>query len=239
MKKIKIISLILISILMFSGCSVNKSTEVDKATQQKNITKVQNDINEIIDKDYSYIKFNLGRPYATKYYVDLDEYNDSSDIKLDILQKKLEAQMIYPKEGYESSALYVQIDNGKAIGVKTDTFTGSTSGSKFIPDYVEKCDVVIDFYEKSDVLDDKKIDSKNLDKYINETVSDLNKDLEVNTSNAIAYSMDGKKNIHVYLLDDGSNKERILAVYEKDKKIVNISLGNDDKIINELLKEFK
>lgn len=52
MKILNIVSMLLISILIFSGCSMkNNKIEIDEATQQKNITKVQNDITEIMGEE--------------------------------------------------------------------------------------------------------------------------------------------------------------------------------------------
>ena len=42
----------LIVILMFSGCSMKSGKKVYKATQQKNITKIQNDVSEVMGKNY-------------------------------------------------------------------------------------------------------------------------------------------------------------------------------------------
>ncbi|EPZ55771.1 hypothetical protein H477_3132 [[Clostridium] sordellii ATCC 9714] len=45
----------------------NNKIEIDEATQQKNITKVQNDITEIMGKNYEDVIKNIGKPYLTTY----------------------------------------------------------------------------------------------------------------------------------------------------------------------------
>ena len=52
----------------------------DEATCQKTMTKVQNNVNEIIGKDYKYVLENMGRPYCTTYYIDMDKVKDISNI---------------------------------------------------------------------------------------------------------------------------------------------------------------
>lgn len=238
MRKIKIISLMLFSILIFSGCSVNKSTEVDKATQQKNITKLQNNVNEVIGKDYSYVRFNLGKPYATTYYVNLDNYNEVNEIDLNELEENLNAQMIYPKEGYESSALYVQISKNEVVGVRTDSFVGTAPGINSIPEYVDEYDVVIDFYENVKEINELKLQEKNLNNYINKDVDLLNTDLGINCANIIVHN--NNKTINIYPIKNSYEfEDGALIVHESNNKINNISIQNDTNIINNIIKELK
>lgn len=236
MRKIKIISLILVSVLVFSGCSVNKSKEVDKATQQKNITKVQNNINEIMGKDYEYIRSNLGEPYATTYYIDLANYNTISDINIDELTENLRAQMTYPKEGYESSALYIGINKNTVVDVRTDSFVGKSLGSEHAPEYVGRNDLIIDVYEKSRELDISEIDEKEIIKYINKDIDLLNNKLGVNSANVIINSKSKRKTINLYVATDSNT---ILVVKECNNKINNVSLQIEDNIISNIIKEFK
>ena len=75
MKKLLTFSFI-ISALLITGCS-NKSiksieTSYDEATYQKTMTKVQNNVNEIIGKKYIYVLDYMGNPYCTRYYLDTD-----------------------------------------------------------------------------------------------------------------------------------------------------------------------
>ena len=77
----KSLSTLIILTIFFTGCSnyqVSKdsTTLPDEATKQRTMTKVQNDINEIIDKDYKYILSNLGEPNATAYWIDKSKIND-------------------------------------------------------------------------------------------------------------------------------------------------------------------
>ncbi|MEG0180626.1 MAG: hypothetical protein RR657_01945, partial [Peptostreptococcaceae bacterium] len=135
MKNFKIISIVLISILIFSGCSMNnkKDKEIDKATQQKNITKVQNDISEIMEKDYEYVINNMGKPYLTTYYINTEDYKNYKGLDSQQLLSELNLEMVYPKEGYESSALYIDIEKNKVVDVESNEFVGTSSGFEDVP----------------------------------------------------------------------------------------------------------
>ena len=83
MKKLLTFTFI-ISALLITGCS-NKSinsieTSYDEATYQKTMTKVQNNVNEIIGKEYKYVLDNMGNPYCTRYYIDNDKINKAAII---------------------------------------------------------------------------------------------------------------------------------------------------------------
>lgn len=238
MRNIKIISLMLLSILIFSGCSVNKSTEVDKATQQKNITKLQNNVNEVIGKKYSEVRFNLGKPYATTYYVNLDNYNEVNDINLNELEENLNAQLIYPKEGYESSALYVQVSKNEVINVRTDSFVGTAPGTNSIPEYIDKYHIVIDFYENVKEIDELKIEETALNNYINKDLDLLNTELGISSPNIIVH--DKNKTINIYPIKNSQEfTDSALIVDESNNKINKISIQNGKNIINNIIKDFK
>ena len=71
--------------MFFVGCSNNdiKDNTLDlpnEATKQKTMTKVQNDINEIKDKDYNYVLNNLGQPDVTSYWINKDDVNDLNSV---------------------------------------------------------------------------------------------------------------------------------------------------------------
>ena len=62
------------------------------------MTKVQNDVNEIIGKNYDYVLSNLGEPNSTEYWIDkskidnletLDDIEDITDINLVYLKNVL------------------------------------------------------------------------------------------------------------------------------------------------------
>ena len=74
----KVLTISLISFAFFvTGCSSKDIGSVqsiaDEATHQRTMTKVQNNVSEIIGKDYKYVLENMGRPYCTTYYIDIDK----------------------------------------------------------------------------------------------------------------------------------------------------------------------
>ncbi|MBC8631290.1 hypothetical protein H8697_06145 [[Eubacterium] tenue] len=237
MRKVKLISTVLISILIISGCSMNKDKNVDKATQQKNRTKVQNDISEIMGKDYDYVVKNMGKPYLTTYYINIDKFKNCKNLDFNQLLSKLDIELVYPKEGYESSALYVDIDNNKVVDVKTNEFVGVSSGFENLPEYASSSNLIIDFYNKQKYLSIDKLKDISLKSYEGKSIKDFAKETGLDAPNAFAYSANSNKIISYYILDNNKDTlEDIIAVAQEDDKITSISQVSKSSIANSLAK---
>ena len=237
MRKVKLISTVLISILIISGCSMNKDKNVDKATQQKNITKVQNDISEIMGKDYDYVVKNMGKPYLTTYYINIDKFKNCKNLDFNQLLSKLDIELVYPKEGYENSALYLDIDNNKVVDVKTNEFVGVSSGFENLPEYASPSNVIIDFYNKQKYLSMDKLKGISLKSYEGKSIKDFAKETGLDAPNAFAYSANSNKIISYYILDNNKDTlEDIIAVAQEDDKITSISQVSKSSIANSLAK---
>lgn len=237
MRKVKLISTVLISILIISGCSMNKDKNVDKATQQKNITKVQNDISEIMGKDYDYVVKNIGKPYLTTYYINIDKFKNCKNLDFNQLLSKLDIELVYPKEGYENSALYVDIDNNKVVDVKTNEFVGVSSGFENLPEYASSSNVIIDFYNKQKYLSMDKLKGISLKSYEGKSIKDFAKETGLDAPNAFAYSENSNKIISYYILDNNKDTlEDIIAVAQENDKIISISQVSKSSIVNSLAK---
>ena len=237
MRKVKLISTVLISILIISGCSMNKDKNVDKATQQKNITKVQNDISEIMGKDYDYVVKNMGKPYLTTYYINIDKFKNCKNLDFNQLLSKLDIELVYPKEGYENSALYVDIDNNKVVDVKTNEFVGVSSGFENLPEYASSSNLIIDFYNKQKYLSMDKLKGISLKSYEGKSIKDFAKETGLDAPNAFAYSENSNKIISYYILDNNKDTlEDIIAVAQENDKITSISQVSKSSIVNSLAK---
>ena len=235
MRNLKFISVLLISILIFSGCSMNKSKKVDKATQQKNITKIQNDVSEIMGKDYKYVIKNMGDPYVTTYYINAKDYKGYKNLDFDNLLNRLNIEMIYPKEGYESSALYLDISKDKVVGVKSNEFVGVSSGFDNSL-YSDKSDIIIDFYNRQNPINLDELKNISLDIYEGDSMEDLVENTSLEAPNAIAYSKHGDKIINYYILDNNKDKSKVaISITEENGKIINISQDSKSSIINGLI----
>ena len=237
MRKVKLISTVLISILIISGCSMNKDKNVDKATQQKNRTKVQNDISEIMGKDYDYVVKNMGKPYLTTYYINIDKFKNCKNLDFNQLLSKSDIELVYPKEGSESSALYVDIDNNKVVDVKTNEFVGVSSGFENLPEYASSSNLIIDFYNKQKYLSIDKLKDISLKSYEGKSIKDFAKETGLDAPNAFAYSANSNKIISYYILDNNKDTlEDIIAVAQEDDKITSISQVSKSSIANSLAK---
>ena len=235
-RKALMISFISFAFLV-TGCSSKGIDSVqqiaDEATCQKTMTKVQNNVNEIIGKDYKYVLENMGRPYCTTYYIDMDKVKDISNIEE--LNNIENIRLIYPKETNvdksKSSALYIQLDN-------KDVQTYELLSKDEKENIKSSVDIVVDRYsEKTNLLPDK-FENIKLDKYIGEDIEIFLKDIEYITANFEIYDNKREKNIKVYLLNKiNSSNNEIMLVYNNSNKIENIKIVEISEGLN-LLNDF-
>ena len=233
-RKALMISFISFAFLV-TGCSSKGIDSVqqiaDEATCQKTMTKVQNNVNEIIGKDYKYVLENMGRPYCTTYYIDMDKVKDISNIEE--LNNIENIRLIYPKETNvdksKSSALYIQLDNNIVKDVQTYELLSKDEKENI----KSSVDIVVDRYsEKTNLLPDK-FENIKLDKYIGEDI-----EIEYITANFEIYDNKREKNIKVYLLNKiNSSNNEIMLVYNNSNKIENIKIVEISEGLN-LLNDF-
>lgn len=236
MKKSLLISTMLIVILMFSGCSMKSEKKVDKATQQKNMTKIQNDVSEVMGKNYEYVMDNIGDPYMTTYYINTDKYGKYENLDKEGILKNLNIEMVYPKDGYESSALYVDISKDKVVNVESDEFVGMSSGFEDLPKEAKSANVIIEFYNDQAFIDASKVDLKSIKTYIGKNIDELIRDTSLDMPNAVAYSKNKEKIINYYILEIKNNKTTFVVSVTEDKgKILDITQVSDASLIKELI----
>ncbi len=238
-RKALMISFISFAFLV-TGCSSKGIDSVqqiaDEATCQKTMTKVQNNVNEIIGKDYKYVLENMGRPYCTTYYIDMDKVKDISNIEE--LNNIENIRLIYPKETNvdksKSSALYIQLDNNIVKDVQTYELLSKDEKENI----KSSVDIVVDRYsEKTNLLPDK-FENIKLDKYIGEDIEIFLKDIEYITANFEIYDNKREKNIKVYLLNKiNSSNNEIMLVYNNSNKIESIKIVEISEGLN-LLNDF-
>lgn len=232
----KVLTISLISFAFFvTGCSSKDIGSVqsiaDEATHQRTMTKVQNNVSEIIGKDYKYVLENMGRPYCTTYYIDIDKVKNISNIEE--LNSIENIRLIYPKETNvdesENSALYMQLDN--YIVKEVQTYELLSKDEK--EDIKSSVDIIVDRYSEEPSFSSDKFENINLDKYVGEDIELFLKDIGYITSNFEIYDNKREKNIKVYLLNQiNSLNNKIMLVYNnsdkiEDIKIVKISEGLD------------
>ncbi|MCI9061685.1 MULTISPECIES: hypothetical protein [Romboutsia] len=232
----KVLTISLISFAFFvTGCSSKDIGSVqsiaDEATHQRTMTKVQNNVSEIIGKDYKYVLENMGRPYCTTYYIDIDKVKNISNIEE--LNSIENIRLIYPKETNvdesENSALYMQLDN--YIVEEVQTYEILSKDEK--EDIKSSVDIIVDRYSEEPSFSSDKFENINLDKYVGEDIELFLKDIGYITSNFEIYDNKREKNIKVYLLNQiNSLNNKIMLVYNnsdkiEDIKIVKISEGLD------------
>ncbi|MCU9815713.1 hypothetical protein [Paraclostridium sp. AKS73] len=210
--------------------------KVDKATQQKNMTKIQNDVSEVMGKNYEYVMDNIGDPYMTTYYINTDKYGEYENLDKEGILKNLNIEMVYPKDGYESSALYVDISKDKVVNVESDEFVGMSSGFEDLPKEAKSANVIIEFYNDQAFIDASKVDFKSIKTYIGKNIDELIRDTSLDMPNAVAYSKNKEKMINYYILEIKNNKTTFVVSVTEDKgKILDITQVSDASLIKELI----
>ena len=220
----KVLTISLISFAFFvTGCSSKDIGSVqsiaDEATHQRTMTKVQNNVSEIIGKDYKYVLENMGRPYCTTYYIDIDKVKNISNIEE--LNSIENIRLIYPKETNvdesENSALYMQLDN--YIVEEVQTYEILSKDEK--EDIKSSVDIIVDRYSEEPSFSSDKFENINLDKYVGEDIELFLKDIGYITSNFEIYDNKREKNIKAISFNFHTPYEctEYLQLHKKDKKI--------------------
>lgn len=237
----KVVLIIGIVIIFITGCStddiVKESSVENEATYQKTMTKVQNDVNVIMNKDYKYVLENMGIPYCTTYYIDLDYINDKNLYNLENEVNKI--RLVYPKytndNKLEESALYIEVKDDKVIDVQNNEFSDyNIKSEKF------ECnnEIIINKYNEDINLPLSKIENINLDIYIDKEYDELYNDIgEVNCNFEVYCSKKDIKLIIYALSEINSEEGKILVISEKDNKIDNIGIVDNTTSIN-LVREY-
>jgi hypothetical protein len=227
----------LVSIIVFSifitGCSKQsireESTIADEATQQKTMTKVQNDVNEIMNKDYEYIMKNMGTPYCTTYYVDIENRDT-----LEKLDETSNIRLIYPKytadNELEGSALYIELSNNKVIEVQTYEFSDYNIKTEAINNNV---DIIVDKYNEEGALQQERVENIDLETYSGKSEEEIYNVVGENTANIEAYDKTRNKKVKAYFLKDKDQDiTKILTVFGNENNIEEMKIVRKDEIMD-------
>lgn len=231
------LSALIILTMLFTGCSnyqvQNEGiTLPDEATKQKTMTKVQNDVNEIINKDYDYVLSNLGEPNATAYWIDKNKI-DSLDT-LDDAENLEDINLVYLKkvsdENANSTSLYLHLKNKIVKNAQIVDYSNSRSN---ITKGINKSKILIDCYDDGDIVKMSHLDTQKLNTFIGDDSREISTIVGHKQPSYDAYLYDKvEKSINVFKLD---NEDKLLAIFTKDNKILEIKiLDNKKEVINEI-----
>ncbi|WP_315168300.1 hypothetical protein [Metaclostridioides mangenotii] len=211
-----------------------KNSVADKATQQKTMTKVQNNINEIMNKDYKYVLKNMGVPYKTNFYI---EYSQLQDIDKTLkLPYKVDAKLVYPKSvekgDVEGSAIYVNIKSNKVSEVKTGVLSKYDASFKDRKSDIRIEHTDIGIVEKKS----KEIEKIDFKKYIGSDISAFESVISENSTNYKIYDRDDNIKAVCYLLkkDNKNISNKIVTILVSDNNIKSIQILSEEKVMKEI-----
>jgi succinate dehydrogenase flavin-adding protein (antitoxin of CptAB toxin-antitoxin module) len=234
----KVLASTLILSMFVVGCNKTNIKEespiADEETQQKTMTKVQNDVKVIMGKDYEYVLKNMGTPYSTTYYIDKD-----SEDTLDEIDDNINRVLTYPKytsdNELDGSALYIELEGNKVTEVQTYEFSNNNIETKPTGSNV---DVVVEKYNEEAELSLDKIEKIKFSEYIGKTDDDLYSIVGDKTPNLEAYDKSSHQKIKAFFLKDKNNeKSKILIAVEDKKNIQKIIIVDKADIMN-LVKQY-
>lgn len=232
-------SFITLSIFLVGCDGINETpTASDKANQQRTMTKVQNDVNEIMHKDYEYVLNNMGTPYSTTYWLDKEKINSIQT--LDDLNENGIIGLVYPKytadNELEGSALYIELNNNQVVEVQTYNFNPNITIDEDLDDDTV---VVIDKHSNTNILDINKIEDINLDALTGENINNLYEKLNYVKPDINAYDMLSKTKLaKIYILKENNieiNKALVLFLNNEIIEKINIV---DNRSIVQLVKDY-
>ena len=239
------LSALIILTMLFTGCSnyqvQNEGiTLPDEATKQKTMTKVQNDVNEIINKDYDYVLSNLGKPNATAYWIDKNKIDSNvSMLEMELDDEKYienleDINLVYLKkvsdENTNSTSLYLHLKNKIVKNAQIVDYSNSRSN---ITKGINKSKILIDCYDDGEIVEMSHLDTQKLNTFIGDDSREISTIVGHKQPSYDAYLYDKvEKSINVFKLD---NEDKLLAIFTKDNKISEIKiLDNKKEVINEI-----
>ncbi|MEG2056909.1 MAG: hypothetical protein RRZ84_03245 [Romboutsia sp.] len=227
--------------MLFTGCNLSKEEEktvADKATQQKTMTKVQNDVNEIMNKDYDYVLKNMGIPYCTTYYIDTESLEKLDIININELNHFTNIRLIYPKYTSDNqlgtSAIYIELNNNKVVEVQTNEFSKyDIKEDEVMP----STDLIIDMYDYNSSIPLNSMKYKDFTKYIGKSLDKIESLVSIEDDNFEVYDTNRKKMVLGYLLkDEDGNINKLLTVVESENIIRDIRVISTSDSIDLVIK---
>lgn len=231
MKLRKLLYSIIIISAFVTGCSKSENINTNESLpneemKHRMMTKVQNNVNEIMNKDYEYVIENMGKPYCTTYYIDSDNPREIRDKKL-----------IYPKytEGnkLDKSALYINLRDDHVVEVQTYEISKEDLNEKYIND---GADIIVDRYNYALPISLSSVEKIDINNFIGKDTRLVYEYFGDKSPSLEAYSKAGNRNIDLYEVES-SGEIKLLVIFSKENKIEDIKIINQEKLVN-ILKQY-
>ncbi|MGL5346056.1 MAG: hypothetical protein ACRDA3_01775 [Peptostreptococcaceae bacterium] len=222
------------------GCTsvkIESKNSVDQeAIYQETMTKVQNDVSEILNRDYEYVINNMGLPYCTTYYIDLDDIKGEDILAENYSVKNM--RLVYPKDTSDNklkgSALYIDIEDNKVLEVQTYELSDY---NKEIEKPNDEFDITLNKYSEEVNLSIEQINNVDLESYIGQKDENIKEGLDNIRPNFEAFEFKTDKKLKIYTLNDLQEKDgKLLMVYEQQGVVKDIFTTSNN--IVELVKNY-
>lgn len=228
---------LIISCIFFTGCSNYKvnNEEIsmpDEATKQKTMTKVQNDIDEIKDKDYEYVISNLGEPNVITYGIDKDDIYEIEEVE--DVRALGEVSLAYYKNVSEDESTKSALN----IYLKNDVVQKAQSVDYISEDLIEDMDkskIIVSYYKDNDTMSMDNLEGKDLHNFEGMKSKELSKIIGNIQYEYNVHLFDGeKKSVKIYELNEDG---KLLAVFEEDDVIKTVKTLEENKNVVNIVKD--
>lgn len=228
---------LIISCIFFTGCSNYKvnNEEIsmpDEATKQKTMTKVQNDIDEIKDKDYEYVISNLGEPNVITYGIDKDDIYEIEAIE--DIRALGEMSLAYYKNVSEDESTKSALN----IYLKDNVVQKAQSVDYISEDLIEDMDkskIIVSYYKDNDTISMDNLEGKDLHNFQGMKSKELSKIIGDIQYKYNVHLFDGeKKSVKIYELNEDG---KLLAVFEENDVIKTVRTLEETKSVVNIVKD--
>ncbi|WP_297134338.1 hypothetical protein [Terrisporobacter sp.] len=228
---------LIISCIFFTGCSNYKvnNEEIsmpDEATKQKTMTKVQNDIDEIKDKDYEYVISNLGEPNVITYGIDKDDIYEIEEVE--DVRALGEVSLAYYKNVSEDESTKSALN----IYLKNDVVQKAQSVDYISEDLIEDMDkskIIVSYYKDNDIISMDNLEGKDLHNFEGMKSKELSKIIgDIQYEYNVYLFDEEKKSVKIYELNEDG---KLLAVFEEDDVIKTVKTIEENKNVVNIVKD--
>lgn len=251
--RVMLLGNIIIFNVFLLGCSKNTSDTQNQALYEMTMTKVQNDVNEIMDKESNYVLENMGKPYITTYFINTQDINIDKIDEIKELSYTSDKRFVYPKENTnitkDSSSIVVNIKDDLVESVNTHqigyiyNIKEDSSMEKEMSNNTktkEKTDkLVINEYNKEKLLCVENINEDELKESVGRSIATLEQMLQVENPDIDMYLENSDSKLRLYIVDGKTETDKYITIYTEKDIIKELNITNGLSLLYLLQEEVK
>ena len=229
-RKVAISTIIFFNIFMLGCTDIVNQVDIDEEDiylYENTMTKVQNDVNEIINKDYKYVLDNMGVPEITTYNMKINELDFDKELSEESIIESI--RLVYPKQILESSestsSIFINIKNNKVVEVNTHDI--SRAYDKNV-DTNKEINLIANYYKNKIKLNEFEIEKLKIN--VGQSESKLVDSMKLQNPSIEFYCNNSKYSMKIYSTSLNDNSEDLVIVHIKDDIIGDIEIRRESEL---------